>query len=32
MMKIADNQMDFQTVSALYSKGLGLIKLAVGKR
>jgi flagellar basal-body rod protein FlgB len=32
MMKIADNQMDFQTVSALYSKGLGLIKLAVGKK
>jgi flagellar basal-body rod protein FlgB len=32
MIKIADNQMDFQTVSALYSKGLGLIKLAVGKK
>jgi flagellar basal-body rod protein FlgB len=32
MMKIADNQMDFQTVSGLYSKGLGLIKLAVGKK
>jgi flagellar basal-body rod protein FlgB len=32
MMKIADNQMDFQTVSALYGKGLGLIKLAVGKK
>ena len=29
---LADNQMDFQTVSALYSKGLGLIKLAVGKK
>jgi flagellar basal-body rod protein FlgB len=32
MMKIADNQMNFQTVSELYSKGLGLIKLAVGKK
>jgi flagellar basal-body rod protein FlgB len=32
MMKIADNQMDFQTVSGLYSKGLGLLKLAVGKK
>jgi len=32
MMKVASNQMDFQTVTALYTKGLGLIKLAVGKR
>jgi flagellar basal-body rod protein FlgB len=29
MMKVADNQMDFQTVSSLYGKSLGLIKLAV---
>jgi len=32
MMKVARNQMDFQTVTALYNKSLGLIKLAVGKR
>ena len=32
MMKVASNQMDFQTVTALYNKSLGLIKLAVGKR
>jgi flagellar basal-body rod protein FlgB len=32
MMKVANNQMDFQAVTALYTKGLGLIKLAVGRR
>jgi flagellar basal-body rod protein FlgB len=32
MMKVADNQMDFQTVSALYGKSLGLLKLAVGRK
>jgi flagellar basal-body rod protein FlgB len=32
MMKVAENQMDFQTASALYSKSLDLIKLAVGKK
>jgi flagellar basal-body rod protein FlgB len=32
MTKVADNQMDFQTASALYTKGLGLIKMAVGKK
>jgi flagellar basal-body rod protein FlgB len=32
MMKVATNQMDFQTVSTLYSKSLGLLKLAVGKK
>jgi len=32
MMKVANNQMDFQAVSALYTKGLGLIKLAVGRK
>jgi flagellar basal-body rod protein FlgB len=32
MMKVANNQMDFQTVSALYTKSLGLIKIAVGKK
>ena len=32
MMKVAQNQMDYQTASALYSKGLGLFKIALGKK
>jgi flagellar basal-body rod protein FlgB len=32
MMKVAANQMDFQTVTTLYTKSLSLIKLAVGKK
>ncbi len=32
MLKIANNQMDYQTATALYSRGLGLIKTALGKR
>jgi len=32
MIKVADNQMDFQTVTALYTKSLGLIKIAIGKK
>lgn len=32
MMKVANNQMDFQSATALYTKSLGLIKLAIGKR
>ena len=32
MMKVADNQMDFQAVSGLYTKSLGLLKIAVGKK
>jgi flagellar basal-body rod protein FlgB len=31
MMKVASNQMDFEAVSDLYTRSLGLIKLAVGK-
>src|SRR5258708_5382296 len=31
MMKVAANQMDFQAASALYVRGLGLIKTAIGK-
>jgi flagellar basal-body rod protein FlgB len=31
MMKVASNQMDFQAASALYTRGLGLIKTAIGK-
>jgi flagellar basal-body rod protein FlgB len=32
MMKVASNQMDFQAASALYSRSLGLIKTALGRR
>jgi flagellar basal-body rod protein FlgB len=32
MMKVAANQMDFQAASALYSRGVGLLKTALGKR
>lgn len=31
MMKVAANQMDYQVVSALYTRSLGLIKTAIGK-
>lgn len=32
MMRIAQNQMDHQTAATLYSRSLGLIKTAIGKR
>jgi flagellar basal-body rod protein FlgB len=32
MIKVAQNQMDYQAATALYSRGLGLIKIALGKR
>jgi flagellar basal-body rod protein FlgB len=32
MIKVADNQMDYQAASALYSRSLGLLKVALGKR
>jgi flagellar basal-body rod protein FlgB len=32
MMKVASNAMDFQATTALYVRGLGLIKSALGKR
>jgi flagellar basal-body rod protein FlgB len=31
MMKVAANQMDYQAVTALYTRGLNLIKTALGK-
>ena len=31
MMKVASNQMDFQAASALYTRGIGLLKTALGK-
>jgi flagellar basal-body rod protein FlgB len=32
MMKIAANQMDYQAATTLYSRSLGLLKTAIGKR
>jgi flagellar basal-body rod protein FlgB len=32
MMKVTNNQMDFQTVTSLYQRSLGLLKTAVGKK
>ncbi len=32
MIKVAANQMDFQQVTALYTRSLTLIKTAIGKR
>jgi flagellar basal-body rod protein FlgB len=32
MMKVAANQMDYQAATALYSRSLGLIKTALGRR
>ena len=32
MIKVAANQMDYQAATTLYSKSLGLIKIAIGKR
>lgn len=32
MLKVASNQMDYQAATALYSRGLGLIKTAIGKK
>ncbi|MGE3148618.1 MAG: flagellar basal body rod protein FlgB [Pseudorhodoplanes sp.] len=32
MMKVAGNQMDYQAATTLYSRSLGLVKTALGKR
>jgi flagellar basal-body rod protein FlgB len=32
MLKVAANQMDYQTATTLYGKSLGLIRTALGKR
>ena len=32
MMKVSANQMDYQAATALYSRSLGLLKIALGKR
>jgi flagellar basal-body rod protein FlgB len=31
MLKVAANQMDYQAATALYARGLGLIKTALGR-
>ena len=31
MMKVASNQMDYETVTSLYTRSLALIKIAIGK-
>jgi flagellar basal-body rod protein FlgB len=31
MLKVADNQMDYEAVSSLYTRSLSLIKIAIGK-
>lgn len=31
MVKVAQTQMDYETVTSLYSKGMGLIRIAVGR-
>jgi flagellar basal-body rod protein FlgB len=32
MIKVAANQMDYQTATTLYTRSLGLLKTAIGKR
>ena len=32
MLKVASNQMDYQAATALYTRSLGLIKTAIGKK
>jgi flagellar basal-body rod protein FlgB len=32
MMKVASNQMDYQTATTLYTRSLGLIKTAIGQK
>lgn len=32
MMKVANNQMDFQAATSLYTRGLGMLKTAIGRR
>ena len=32
MMKVANNQMDYQAATALYTRGLGMLRTAFGKR
>ncbi len=31
MVKVAQNQMDYEEVTALYNKGMGLVRIAIGR-
>ena len=31
-MRVAENVMDYQIVSQLYSRGIGMLKTAIGRR
>jgi flagellar basal-body rod protein FlgB len=32
MMKVASNQMDYQAATSLYTRGLGMLKTAIGRK
>jgi flagellar basal-body rod protein FlgB len=32
MMRVAENQMDYQAVTSLYQRGIGVLKTAIGRR
>ncbi len=32
MIKVANNQMDYQAATSLYSRSMGLLRIAIGKR
>jgi len=32
MLKVSGNQMDYQAATALYTRGLGMLRTAFGKR
>jgi flagellar basal-body rod protein FlgB len=32
MLKVANNQMDYQAATSLYARGLGMLKTAIGRR
>jgi flagellar basal-body rod protein FlgB len=32
MMKVANNQMDYQAATSLYTRGLGMLKTAIGRK
>ena len=32
MLKVANNQMDYQAATSLYTRGLGMLKTAIGRR
>ena len=32
MMRVAENQVDYQAVTSLYQRGIGVLKTAIGRR